>query len=364
MDRLKTTRPLAAGLFLAFLASGSAHAADVYSPVVGFLKFDCPAASDTIVSVPFHPTPRWSGALSGAPTAQGPAMRLSLKNTPNFAGTELTDAPHFVYLRDDTSPASEGRHFLITAHAPDTVDIVAAAGDLTGLAVDSQISIIPGWTLATLFPPGTQTTFSASTGNLASTRGSELLMFDRDTAGTDLAPNRTFFVTASAWIEAGSFAEAGDEIIEPGQAFIVRNPAGVTTTFIPSQQVYGGAVALEIPVSSTSARDTALALPRPVPLTLAQLDLGTLFTESASTAENQRADELLVYDNADPERNKLPSAVYFRTGGQWVEDTTGFPASDSVTIEPSAGLVIRKAQAGSDDVLVWVNNPTYDVTAP
>lgn len=353
-----------AAIVFSLLLADMSRAADVYSPVVGFLKFDCPAASDTRVSVPFHPTPRWSGALSGAPVAQGPAMRLSLKNTPAFAGTELTDAPHFVYLRDNTAPTSEGRHFLISAHGADTVDIVASAGDLTGLAVDSLISIIPGWTLDTLFPPASQTTFSASTGNLASTRGSELLMFDRDTAGTDLAPNRTFFVTSTQWIEAGSFAEAGDEIIEPGQAFIVRNPAGVTTTFIPSQQVYGDAVAVAIPVSSTSARDTALALPRPVPLTLAQLDLGTLFTESASTSENQRADELLVYNNAVAERNKLPSAVYFRTGGQWVEDTTGFPASDGVSIEPSAGLVIRKAQAGSDDVLVWVNHPTYDVTAP
>ncbi len=345
----------------------SASAADVYSPVVGFLKFDCLPASDTIVSVPFHPTPRWAGALSATPSSQsGGLMRLSLKDTPAFTGTELSDTPHFVYLRDNTAPSSQGRHFLIVAHGTDTIDISATSGELTGLGVDSQISVIPGWTLATLFPPATQTTFTASTGNLASNRKSELLFFDRATAGSNLAPSRTFFVTATQWIEAGSYTESGDVVIEPGQAFIVRHPAGVSqSTFIPSQQVYGGAFAVSVPYSATSAQDTMVALPRPVPLTLDQLDLGSAFEESSSTASNVRRDELLVYNNAAPARNKLPSAIYFRTGGNWVQDTTEFPAAGATSIEPSAGLVIRKAQAGANGApLVWINNPVYDVAAP
>jgi uncharacterized protein (TIGR02597 family) len=341
------------------------HAADVYTPVVGFLKFDCLPASDTIVSVPFHPTPRWSGALSAAPTnPSGGIMRLALKSSPNFAGSELTDTPHFVYLRDDTG--TNGRHFLVSAHGSDTIDVNATPAELTGLTTNSQIAVIPGWTLATLFPPASRTTFHASTGNLASTRKSELLFFDRDTVGSNLAPSRTFFVSDIGWTEAGTFADAGNVIIEPGQAFIVRHPDNVAqTTFVPSQQVYGGAFAVSLPYSTSSARDTMLALPRPVPLTLDQLDLGGAFEDSPSTASNARRDELLVYTNATAVRNRLPLAVYFRTGGSWVADANGFPASGSVSIEPSAGLVIRKAQAGADGApLVWINNPVYDVNAP
>lgn len=364
MDRpLFTIRGFQA-ILLSFATAGIAPAEDVYSPVVGFVRFDCLPASDTIVSVPFHPTPRWSGALSAVPGDQGSGvMRLYLKNNPNFASGELTATPHYLYLRDNS--ATEGRHYLITAHESNSVDVTVPPGELTGLAIDSLVSVIPGWTLATLFPPASQTTFHASTGNLASTRKSELLFFDRTTAGSNLAPNRTFFVTANAWVEAGAFANAGNVLIEPGQAFIVRHPAGVAqTAFVPSQQVYGGAYAVSLPYSTETARDTMLALPRPVPLTLNQLDLGGAFEESATTAENDRRDELIVYHNATAALNKLPSAIYFRTGGNWVSAPAGSPAG-TTSIEPSAGLVIRKARAGAAGApLVWINQPVYDVTAP
>lgn len=365
MFSLPLTRPLSSAVILALAAAGTARSEDFYSPVVGFLRFDCPADSDTIVSVPFHPTPRWAGRLSGAPTNPGGGvMRLSLGNAPNFTGTELTHTPHFVYLRG--TPGTEGRHFRIAAHAANSVDVTAAAAELAGLGTDSQLSILPGWTLDALFPPATQTTFHASTGNLASTRGSELLLFDLNTVGSNLAPSRTFFVTGTQWIEAGPFTEAGDEVIAPGQAFIVRHPSGVAATaFVAAQQVYGEAVAVSLPVSTTTARDTMLALPRPVPATLEDLDLSpAVFTESPSTAANDRRDQLLVFDNASVGRNKEPAAVYFRTGGQWVRDAAGFPPSGSVSIEPSAGLLLRKAAGSSEIVLHWINEPAYDVSAP
>jgi hypothetical protein len=59
----------------------------------------------------------------------------------------------------------------------------------------------------------------------------------------------------------------------------------------------------------------------------------------------------------------LPAAIYYRSGGQWLRDGTN-AVSDSVTIEPSAGLLLRKAAGGADSVVLWKNAPTYDVTAP
>ncbi len=363
-----TASPLIATGFLAVVLGlsplGEVRAATVYSPVAGFLKFDCPAASDTIVSVPFHRTPRWAGRVLAAPSNQGGnVFRISLKDSPSFAADELTANRHLLYCRDAAGP--EGRHFTIVAHGANSIDVSAGPADLSGLTTDSQVSVIPAWTLDTLFPAATQTTLHASTGPLATQRASELLFFDATTAGTSLAPTRRFYVTSSGWFEVGSFGAAGSTVIAPGQSFIIRHPAGVAaTTFLPNQQVYGGKVTLPIPVANGKARDTMLSLPRPVLLTLAQLDFAPGdFVESASTSPGDRKDQLLVFDNSQAERNKLPAAIYYRSGGQWLRDGTN-AVSNSVTIEPSAGLLLRKAAGGADSVVLWKNAPTYDVTAP
>jgi len=355
---------LASGFFL--VASGNLRAAEVFSPVFGFLKFDCPANSDTVVSAPFHRAPRWAGRAAGSPTDQGGGTaRLSLKDSPSFTAGELTSTPHFLYCRD-TSGAHQGRHFRIVTHGASTIDVTASLAELGSLTTDGLVSVIPAWTLETLFPPGTQTTLHASTGPLATDRVSELLFFDTTTAGTSLAPSRRFYVTATGWFEAGTFVSAGNTVIEPGQAFLIRHPAGVAmTSFVPNQQVYGGLVTTAVRVSTEMARDTMVALPRPVAMTLDQLDFGPgQFVESNSTAPADRKDQLLVFDNAEALRNKQPDATFFRSGGQWVRDAVGFPPGGQVTIEPSAGLLLRKASGANNTPVLWVNSPTYDVTAP
>lgn len=341
-------------------------AVDAYSPVVGFMRFDCPANSDTRVSVPFHRAPRWAGKLSDAPTDQGNStVRLSLSGSPAFAAGELTSAPHFLLCRDAAGP--EGRHFRIVAHGAGHVDIEATPGDLTGLVQDGLVSVIPAWTIETIFPHATQNTFHASTGNLASSRGSELHLFDSTSSGTDLAPARRFFVTAGGWREIGNGYPAADTVvIAPGQSFIVRHPANVdATTFVAMDQVYGGVVSVPVRVANGERQDTVVAPPRPVIQTLAELDFGSLFEESPDTTPANRRDELHVYDNGASAQNKGPAAIYFRHAGAWVRDLeTTFPNSNADPVEPANSLLIRKAAAANNTPLVWLNAPTYDVTAP
>lgn len=356
---------LSSGLFL--VATGNLRAAEVFSPVFGFLKFDCPANSDTVVSAPFHRAPRWAGRAAGSPIDQGGGTaRLSLKDSPSFAAGELTSSPHFLYCRD-TSGDHRGRHFRIVQHGADTIDVTASLAELGTLTTDGLVSVIPAWTLETLFPPGTQTTLHASTGPLATDRVSELLFFDATTVGTSLAPSRRFYVTATGWFEVGTFSGVGNTVIEPGQAFLIRHPAGVAmTTFVPNQQVYGGLVTVAIGGAAAEAgRDTMIGLPRPVSLTLDDLDFAPgQFVESATTAVGDRKDQLLVFDNAEALRNKQPDAVYFRSGGQWLSAAPGSPAAGSQAIEPSAGLLLRRAAGTGTTPILWVNSPTYDVTAP
>jgi len=341
-------------------------AVDAYSPVVGFMRFDCLANSDTRVSVPFHRAPRWAGKLSATPADLGNStVRLSLAGSPAFAANELTNTRHLLLCRDAAGP--EGRHFRIVTHGAGHVDIEATPGDLTGLGLDGLVSIIPAWTIQTLFPHATQTTFHASTGNLASNRGSELHLFDAASSGTNLAPARRFFVTATGWREIGNGYPAADTVeIAPGQSFIVRHPAGVAaTTFVATDQVYGGIVRVPVRVSNGARQDTVVAPPRPVIQTLAELDFGPVFEESPDLTPANRRDELHVYDNSVAAQNKGPAAIYFRHAGAWVRDLeTTFPNSNAEPVEPASSLLIRKAAAANNTPLVWSNAPTYDVTAP
>lgn len=353
--------------FIALIATTmDARSVDAYSPVVGFLRFDCAANSDTRVSVPFHPSPRWAGKLSVAPDDQGNGIvRLTFSGTPAFATGELTSAPHFLLCRDAAGP--EGRHFPITAHTATTVDIEATLTDLTGLGQDGLVSVIPAWTIETLFPPATQTTFHASTGNLASGRGSELLLFNDTTTGSSIAPSRRLFVTSSGWFEAGgTYAAAGTVTVAPGQAFLVRHPAGVVaTSFVAMNQVYGGLVKLPVRVTQGKKQDTVIALPRPVAQTLDELDLGSVFEDSTDLTPANRRDELHLFDNEMIGQNKSADAIYFRHNGSWVRDSDpSFPNADAESFEPAAGFLIRKASGANNAPLLWSNAPLYDVAAP
>jgi uncharacterized protein (TIGR02597 family) len=354
------------GLAVAVSAATLAlEAKDTVTPAIGFFRFDCLPGSDTHVSVPFQRPARWSGKLSAAPADQGGGtMRLTLEGSPAFSPGELTTAPHLAICRDPSGP--NGRHFPITAHSAGTIDITATPADLAGLGNGGLISVVPAWTLATLFPPASQTTFHPSSGPLAPQRGSELLFFNNGSEGINLAPSRRFFVTSTGWFEAGAYTAADQVVILPGQAFVVRHRAAATaTTFVPLDDVSDAVVSLPLPVANGSPRDTMVAPPRPTPVILDQLDFaGMAFEQSASTAAGDRKDQLLVFDSSAPSINREPSAIYFRSAGQWLRDTTGFPVSGSVALEPSSGLLIRKASRATASLPRWSNAPTYDLTTP
>lgn len=355
---------LFAGL-TATLPSLPVGAKDTVSPAVGYLRFDCLPGSDTPLSVPFQRPARWSGKLGSPPAAQGGGTtRLALAGSPAFAAGELLATAHFLFVRDSTGPA--GRHFPIIAHTAATIDVSSSPDSIAGLAEGDLVSVIPGWTLATLFPPATQSTFHLSTGPLASQRGSELLLFNDTGEGAALAPSRRFFVTSSGWLEVGDYSDAGDVIIPPNQPFVVRHREGAAaTTFVPLDEVSSEGVALPLVTVNGSVKEVRLAPPRPVPASLDQLGLsGSVFTESTGTGPADRKDELVVFDGTAPGINRSPSAVYFRSGGQWLLDTTGFPSSGGTMIEPSDGLLIRKAAGTSATTSWWINLPVYDLTAP
>jgi uncharacterized protein (TIGR02597 family) len=333
---------------------------EVRSAPVGYVAVVCLGGSDTMVSVPFHRREAWRGRLAGVPVVAGGVGSLELAGSPGLEAGALVAAPHYLIFGEGSG--REGEWYEVVGNGEGTVEIDVGGGDLAGVGEDDVVAVVPHWILDVVLPPGVQATAHVSGGKLLTERGTELLFFDNEGEGIRLAPARKFFLTAGGWLEAvEGFPAAGGVVVAPGQLLVVRHPEGFpSTVFTSLQRVFMGGVVLPVRGSGSGRQDTAVAVPRPVPVKLGELDLGEgVFGLSASTAEGDRGDELLVFDGAEAAINREPTAVYFRTAGGWVKDEEGFPAADEESLEVSQGLVVRKAAGGDGTSLRWLNLPRY-----
>ncbi len=343
---------------LAFLVS-LGKADEIVTAVVGFNVTDCPAGSDTIVSVPFHRPVSGIGTLTGVPQIEGDSATVMVAGSPEFADGRFTMEPHF--LRFTGGSARAGWHYLVSSHGLQSLVIDLGGDDLAGVADGDAFELVPYWTLASLFPTGNET-IHESTGLLLNERATEVFFFDRESVALNLAPNRKFFRIDIGWREvAPGFPDADHVVVTPGTSFVIRHPAvAQPTRFTAHQWVETGNQAYVLATDALRARDHHLGSARPVPVKLADLDLEPpVFVESASTDPGDRADELHVFDNTLAAVNRQAAAVYFRAGGQWVRDESGYPASDNVEIDAGVGLMIRKAPTAGGTPVIWVNTPRY-----
>ncbi|MEM9017106.1 MAG: TIGR02597 family protein [Verrucomicrobiota bacterium] len=328
---------------------------------VGFLRIPCAANADTIVSVPFRDAPSYEGILSAPPSVDGETASLAVGDTPSWEKDEFVRTPSFVRF---LSGSRTGSHYRILNNSSENVSIQIGTDTLTSVSAGDLFEIVSYWTLNSLFPPGSQTTIHESASVFASTRKTEVLLFDLNTNGIELAPNQVFFLTNGTWHRADEgFPEAGDTVIPPGAALIIRHPDTVTSTsFVVSQFVDQNPLSTTLRTRTDGGIDHTIAVSQPIAIQLQNLQLSGagVFEESSSTSAGDRSDELLVYENALAIVNQKPSATYFRSGGAWLEDTgASFPNADDETIPPGVGIVIRKAATVDGAYHFWVNTPTY-----
>lgn len=329
------------------------------SDLVGFNRIPCPGGSDTAVATPFHQTPVFAGRLESVPPVDGSTVVVTPAGSPALVPDAFTDIPHYLRFKGDSALA--GAWYDVTANDDATITIEVGDGAPGSLAANDAFDVVPHWTLASLLPPDTQTTVHASSGFLPGDRQSRILLADITSEGIRLAPDRIYFLTDEGWFQAaGGFPPSDDLVIEPGQVLIVRHPEGAAdTVFYTINQVHRHDHRTPIRTRTDGPQDNYLGLMRPVPVLLSDLDLdATVFADSASNED--RADELLVYDNLTAVLNKEPATTYFRVGGEWREDDgDAYPVSGGESILPSTALVIRKAPTASGETLVWVNSPRY-----
>jgi uncharacterized protein (TIGR02597 family) len=356
-------KTLSFSILAAAAAIGFAQAQTAYTTPVGYVSQTCPANSDTRVGVPIRIASAFAGTLSANPdttTTPGSAI-LSLSGTPNLTPAAFAST-HYVNF-------GNGEWFEITANTATTIT-VNLNGDTIDALSAAPLQVQKFWTLGELFNPAVSTADPLTTGNAivtsASTsitaRRTSILVPDQISAGINLPSSATYYITGGVWRKAGDNVVLNYNNFQlfPDTSFIIRNPSTVTsaTTYTATGEVSYQNFEVALVTRASQSQDNAIALPRPVNLTLNQLALkdSGAFLASASTSITARRDQILVFDNATAQQNKPSAATYYVTGGVWRK------AGDNVIldygnvpniIQGGTGFIIRKFQTGTGATQIW-----------
>jgi uncharacterized protein (TIGR02597 family) len=274
-----------------------------------------------------------------------------------------TQSKHYYVLVGSTpgSNPKAGHCYPIVSNTANTLTVDTTQDSLSGIPVGAPITVIPHWTLATLFPVGDQNaSFTATT---SSTLYKTQILIPSYT-GTTWTYSPTYFFSNNVdgttgnigWrIVGNNTTDHGDDVLLPGKYFVVRNANGAPTlSLVTVGAVLTEKFTLSLATSASGQQDDAVSILRPFGIAL---DASGLGPGNGSFVAN---DQLLLFDNSQVAFNKLPSATYYydttvgNTGGwRLTGDITSDHGADVIPL--GAGFIIRKAAATGGQPVLWTN---------
>jgi len=350
---------------------------------IGLNKVTCLNNSDTIVGVPLRTFGSIRTTLAAPPVVDGDSVTLTL-STGSLEPGALGN--HYLKFIDGDR---EGRWYDIetaadngTPNTASTVTINLNGDSIGGVTIGDMVLIAEFWTLDTLFPPAGATTgwtetpvgsgnwvqnghaIRASLNTLGTGRRTEVLIPNYAAAGINLPPEGRYYIHNGIWKRSNSGNNNfGLMRIYPDAHIRISHPPSVDHPTVFRNQGEVEVFRASIPLSTLpdGSQDNYIALPRPIPLQLNQLNLlGTsAFMASTNTLGTGRRDEVLVFDNELKLRNKSPSARYYVHNGIWKLSNGGNTDRGTDEIPAGAGIIIRKYQSGDGATVFWDNLPTY-----
>ena len=371
-------QPLLLLPFLLLISSVSSAEIIMTSPI-GVNKITCLANSDTIVGIPFRKEGSRSTVTSGDPIAV--SGQADLREIPLSASTLGAGSLNQHYLHF-TSGTRDGRWYDITANTTTSVTIDLNGDDLTGVVIGDSVTITEYWTLDTLFPPAQATTgwtedpqnagvwlpngnaIVASAGTRAFQRRTELLFPNIEGSGINRSSLVSYYVYNNQWQEVnGDGSDTGNVVIYPDMILTIRQPSTIShpTWYRSSGEVLTTSFSTPLHTQTDVRRDTFVGLPRPIDLTLGELNLweSGAFAQSLGTRAFERRDELLIFDNSNAAINKSSSTTYFHNGTNWLAVGDNTTNRDTDIIPAGAGFIIRKYQTTGGETAFWNNIAPY-----
>jgi uncharacterized protein (TIGR02597 family) len=331
------------------LLAGAAVASDP----AGFQKLTFLGNSDTIASMPFTRPAAASGTVSSASGNLVTALGAPGWATNQFVYAAGTQSNTYCLWFD--SGTNEGRFFQITTNTTNTLTLDLSGDSLDGVATNDLFSIVPYWTLATIFPNGSGIFASPAPGD----RFTEVLMPNFSGNGYNLSPSKTYYVWGGSWKQVGQGgAVKNDDIFPPCTYLIVRHNVPTNSTLTSRGAVVVSKLAIALRVLSTNRQDNFVALSRPTPYSLDDSELVSSGAFRSSPLPGDRTDELLVFDNAATNKNKSPASTYYYWSDAWRRVGSGGTVMDTnQAFLPGTGVIIRKGTNNTQ--AVWTNSANY-----
>lgn len=323
------------------------------SDLAGFHRFTFKGSSDTLFSLPFTRPPAALGkvaSVSGSTVQVSGSLPWTANSWVYAPGTQTNT--YYLYFR---SGSHHGEYYTITGNGSDTLTVDVDGGSLSGVAAGDLVSVIPYWTLGTVFPAGKGVHASATSG----TRLTEVYFPKLNGVGVNGGVSSIYYFRDGSWRRVGEgLVVKNDDVILPDMFVIVRNNVGTSTEVVTHGSVLGGDLSLVVKRNSGMLQDNILALPRPVSVSLNDSGLVASGAFRESLTAGTRTDELYVYDNSTPMINRSPSAIYYYRNGGWRKVGAGNADVGAETVfTPGSGFIIRSASGLSTDR--WNNPASY-----
>lgn len=333
---LRFLLPLAFGLVA---ARGSVQTSDIQ----GLLQTSAPANTDTLVSPAFGRVPVWAGAVQSVS-----GNTITVSGTPAWTANQYAPGSDTYYVRPLTGTL-RGHFFTVASNASGSVLVDNLGLNLAQLTAGDRLELVPYWTLGTLYPASQAgVSFIASSSTLS--HQTELYFYDPSGAGINRAPATGYYFFNGSWRKNGGVASTVyDSVVVAPDTYILQRNKAAATTLTLTGRVHPGRLSTFIETQASTKQDNYMAVSYPMPITLRNTGLAGTAAFTTSTSSLSHADELLVFDSTQTGINRAPSATYFYFNSGWRKSGTSVSTdfSDSVTLAPGSGFIVRRATTGS-----------------
>jgi uncharacterized protein (TIGR02597 family) len=325
---------------------------------VGFTTTSCLSSSDTYVGIPFTRPPEFSGTIQSIS-----GSTITLNGSPGWANNQFvysqgTQPKHYYVLLGNggASNPKEGHIYPVAGNGSNTLTVDATTQNLSGVTANTQITLIPYWTPATVFPASDVGVSFTPTGSPPAYQ-TLLRMPNYSAPGINQPYAAEYYFNNGSWQRVNPAGVGDDDPLLPDGYFIVRNDNGAPTLPLTAAgSVLMKKLAVPLLTSRTQQQDNAIVMIRPVDVPLVSTGLAPIdesFTES---------DQLLLFGNTQRGFNKTPSAIYvFSDGWKLSTDLTTDHGNDLI---PSGSALIVRKGATTDGTVFSNNSPTYPGPVP
>ncbi len=347
-----------------FCSGGLASAVTVATDPVGFANLSLTADADSNISIPFIRPPDFAGGVQSV-TANTVTLTGSPGLTPNKYVYAAGSQPNHYYALIGGGGASnpkEGHTYLITGNTANTITVDTSVEPLTGVTQNTQVTVVPYWTLSTVFPAGDMNV--SFTPTTSTTQMKTQIMIPNDSGtGIDLPPMATYYFSNNAdgttsnvgWRVVGdNVTDHGDDLLLPDSYLKVRNQNGSPTRPLTTLgAVLTKKLSVPLRIQASIQQDNPVSVLRPIDITLNMTGL------NAADGSFGANDQLLLFKNGLVGFNNPPS-VYYRDPAQnfnWrLTGDANLLDHGNDLIPLGTGFIVRKAATGSPGTVFWTNS--------